>query len=78
MSWREHAVCRTKPVEMFMPKRGRPVDHLRAICAACPVRQDCLDEELDGGRLNPGFRGGMSERERRLLRKQRRAERDIL
>lgn len=72
--WKAHAACRGSDVNFF-PGRG---DHLgvaacRAICAGCPVRDDCLAEALETASLI-GIWGGTSEKERRALRRQRRGD----
>ena len=48
------------------------VDQKRArlLCSGCPVRFECLAEALDN-RIEWGVWGGMTERERRLLLRQR-------
>jgi hypothetical protein len=40
------------------------------VCSGCPVRFECLAEALDN-RIEWGVWGGMTERERRLLLRQR-------
>jgi WhiB family redox-sensing transcriptional regulator len=40
------------------------------VCTGCPVRMECLAEALDH-RIEWGVWGGMTERERRLLLRQR-------
>lgn len=42
----------------------------RLLCSGCPVRYECLAEALDN-RIEWGVWGGMTERERRLLLRQR-------
>ncbi len=42
----------------------------RGICRGCPVRAECLAEALDN-KIEFGVWGGMTERERRALLKQR-------
>ena len=43
------------------------------MCARCPVRTECLEYAL-GNQEKFGIWGGLSERERRQLRRQRRLE----
>jgi WhiB family transcriptional regulator, redox-sensing transcriptional regulator len=66
--WTALAKCRGTEDAMF----GTPFDQKRAslLCASCPVRSDCLAEALDN-RIEWGVWGGMTERERRLLLRQR-------
>jgi WhiB family redox-sensing transcriptional regulator len=67
------AVCRGADPELFHPGRGRTIDNAtaKAICAACPVANDCLEYALDAG-IEHGIWGGTSERQRRVMRRQRR------
>ena len=71
-TWEDHAACRLPQhadVDWF-PGKGDSlaVQRAKAVCATCPVRQACLDDQL-GERF--GVRGGMSEKERRVERKRR-------
>lgn len=71
-TWRQAARCRGMDPELFHPARG---DHdstlaAKAVCAGCPVRDDCLNDHL-GEKI--GIWGGTSDRERRALRNARRA-----
>jgi WhiB family redox-sensing transcriptional regulator len=70
--WMRDGVCVTRdlPVEVFFPTRGQDVDMAKAICAPCPVRNECLEYALGGGE-HFGIWGGTSERERRRIRKRR-------
>ena len=69
--WTAAALCAQVDPEMFYPEKGTPAAPARMICAACPVRAQCLDDALARG--EPwGIWGGMTERERRALRKTRR------
>jgi WhiB family redox-sensing transcriptional regulator len=77
--WRELAACRGADLEVFFPGSGEPAEPARRICAACPVRQPCLDYALSHGIVH-GIWGGLTERDRRALRTRRagaaRRERD--
>jgi len=57
--------------EVFFPQRGERAVHLKAICAGCPVRSQCLEYALVAGEKH-GIWGGASERERRRIRSDRR------
>ena len=52
---------------MFFPERGESAEPARRVCAACPVRQPCLDYAISN-RITHGIWGGLTERERRALR----------
>lgn len=75
-TWRAQAAC-ARPEHRHLdwfPGRGQATRHLKAICATCPVRTECLDAALDAGEHH-GIWGGLSERERRSERSQRPATR---
>ena len=65
--WRELAACRGTELEVFFPGRGESAGPARQVCAACPVRQPCLDYAITN-RISHGIWGGLTERERRALR----------
>jgi WhiB family transcriptional regulator, redox-sensing transcriptional regulator len=72
MAWQVHAECVPRAREVdFFPARGESVRDAKAVCAVCPVTSECLEFAL---RLNVahGVWGGLSERERRNLRRDRR------
>ena len=64
--WRELAACHGTDLEVFFPGRGESAGPARQVCAACPVRQPCLDYAISN-RISHGVWGGMTERERRAL-----------
>ena len=65
--WRELAACRGADLDLFFPERGESAEPARRVCAACPVRQPCLDYAISN-RIIYGIWGGLTERERRALR----------
>ena len=65
--WRERAACRGTDLGVFFPERGESAEAARRVCAACPVRQPCLDYAITN-RIASGVWGGLTERERRALR----------
>lgn len=71
--WMNDALCRRRrlDVDTFFPGRGEPNAEIKAVCAACPVRTQCLDYALARGEKF-GIWGGLSERQRRTVRRQRR------
>lgn len=66
--WTLEAKCRGKQDELFPD--GADQKRVRALCSGCPVRTECLAEALDN-RIEWGVWGGMTERERRQLLRQR-------
>lgn len=73
--WMDNAACRGEDtVTFFGPEligsgsNGRPWDTrpAKAICAACPVREDCLSFAIAEG-IRYGVWGGMSPKQRQKL-----------
>ena len=74
-SWRLSALCAETDPEAFFPEKGGSVLAAKRVCAACPVQAECLQFALTQD-VRFGIWGGLSERERRRLRRQRRATTD--
>jgi WhiB family transcriptional regulator, redox-sensing transcriptional regulator len=70
--WRAQAACRDADVNVFFPPTDEEAGPAKAICAACPVRVECLEFAL-ATRQEDGVWGGMTEIERRRLRRLRQA-----
>ena len=68
-SWVADAACVAAGVNLddFFPPPGRglPIP-LQELCAACPVRLDCLEHALRCG-FEAGWFGGLSPEQRRQL-----------
>jgi WhiB family transcriptional regulator, redox-sensing transcriptional regulator len=64
--WQKQAACRGLDPELFFPGSGGRSLTARAVCAACPVADECLDYAL---RLNEkaGVWGGTTWTERRKM-----------
>ena len=74
LAWQEKALCAEVDPDRWFPEKGGSVREAKRICAACEVRAECLAyalEHEDAGRY--GIWGGLSERERRQLRRQKAA-----
>ncbi len=74
MDWRHRALCRDEDPELFFPigttgPAERQVEEAKAVCARCAVTSDCLNWALDTGQ-DSGVWGGLSEDERRALKRQ--------
>lgn len=73
--WRSAAACAGLEVSMFYTERTGTAHAALAVCAACPVRAECLDDALAAEREVSiqeifGVRGGMSAIGRRARRAQ--------
>lgn len=67
-TWRTDAACRGLVTDWFHPERGGDTSQPKAICATCTVTAECLAYALVNFEKH-GIWGGLSERERRPLRK---------
>jgi WhiB family redox-sensing transcriptional regulator len=72
--WQARANCMGVDPDLFFPERGASTREAKEVCRGCVVRDDCLEYALDNGEKF-GIWGGMSERERRRLRRARAIER---
>jgi WhiB family transcriptional regulator, redox-sensing transcriptional regulator len=66
--WQDIARCRDYDPEIFFPEKGGSSREAKRICADCPVRIECLNYALRRDERY-GVWGGMSERERRRLKR---------
>jgi WhiB family redox-sensing transcriptional regulator len=76
VDWIERARCRDEDPDLFFPigSTGPALSQLaraKAVCLGCPVRVECLEWALETGQ-DAGVWGGLSEDERRALRRARR------
>ena len=69
-SWQDFANCLGVDPDLFFPERGASTKEAKEVCRGCVVREDCLEYALANGEKF-GIWGGMSERERRRIRRQR-------
>jgi WhiB family redox-sensing transcriptional regulator len=72
--WQSRANCMGVDPDLFFPERGASTREAKEVCRGCVVRDNCLEYALDSGEKF-GIWGGMSERERRRLRRARAIER---
>ena len=68
--WQERANCLGVDPDLFFPERGASTKEAKAVCGGCEVKSECLEYALRHGEKF-GIWGGMSERERRRIRRQR-------
>lgn len=74
-AWRDHALCRDTDPELFFPVGTTGIallqlEKARHVCGECQVRTQCLEFALDTNQ-DSGIWGGLSEEERRVIRRQR-------
>ena len=73
MDWRHRAACRDEDPELFFPIGNTgpallQIEEARAVCRRCEVVDSCLAWALESGQ-DAGVCGGMSEDERRALKR---------
>lgn len=68
LAWQADSLCAQTDPEAFFPEKGGSTRDAKKICASCDVRAQCLDYALQNDERF-GIWGGLSERERRKLRK---------
>jgi WhiB family redox-sensing transcriptional regulator len=70
-AWKRDALCleHTSTADWF-PERGDDVRPAKAVCGRCSVAGECLDYAI-GNDVKHGIWGGLSERERRRARRDR-------
>jgi WhiB family redox-sensing transcriptional regulator len=69
-SWQDLANCLGVDPDLFFPERGASTREAKEVCRGCVVREACLEYALANGEKF-GIWGGLSERERRRIRRQR-------
>nr|WP_326957434.1 MULTISPECIES: WhiB family transcriptional regulator [Brevibacterium] len=68
LAWQEQALCAQTDPEAFFPEKGGSTREAKKVCASCEVRAQCLEYALANDERF-GIWGGLSERERRRLKK---------
>jgi len=66
--WMSDALCAETAPEMFFPEKGTSSAAAKKVCAACDVRERCLEYALSNNLLD-GIYGGLSPKERARLRR---------
>jgi WhiB family redox-sensing transcriptional regulator len=69
-AWHADAACKEHPEVDFFPALGQSAEPAKAVCARCLVREDCLVAGMAEhfGVSPPGIWGGLSGRQRRMVR----------
>ena len=68
LSWQTDSLCAQTDPEAFFPEKGGSTRDAKRICTSCEVRTECLEYALENDERF-GIWGGLSERERRKLKK---------
>ncbi|MBO9578748.1 MAG: WhiB family transcriptional regulator [Microbacteriaceae bacterium] len=68
LSWQVDALCAQTDPEAFFPEKGGSTRDAKRVCSSCEVRAECLEYALQNDERF-GIWGGLSERERRRLRR---------
>jgi WhiB family transcriptional regulator, redox-sensing transcriptional regulator len=66
--WYERAACLQANADCFFPEKGGSTREAKRICSTCTVRLECLQYALANDERF-GIWGGLSERERRRLKR---------
>ncbi len=68
LAWQADAICAQTDPEAFFPEKGGSTREAKKICGGCDVKAQCLEYALKNDERF-GIWGGLSERERRKLKK---------
>lgn len=69
-AWMADALCAQVDADLFFPEAGHGMAAAKRVCLACLVRADCLDY-AEANRIRYGVWGGLGERERHALKRER-------
>ena len=68
LAWQERALCAQTDPEAFFPEKGGSTREAKKVCTQCEVKAECLEYALANDERF-GIWGGLSERERRKLKR---------
>ena len=76
--WRRNAACRDTDPDLFFPVGTtgpaiEQIENAKAVCRQCDAQRDCLEFAIATNQ-DSGIWGGLSEEDRRVIRRQRAAE----
>ena len=66
--WQERGLCAQTDPEAFFPEKGGSTREAKRVCTGCEVKAECLEYALENDERF-GIWGGLSERERRRLKR---------
>ena len=67
--WQDRALCAQTDPEAFFPEKGGSTREAKKVCRGCEVRVECLEYALEHDERF-GIWGGLSERERRRMKRE--------
>lgn len=68
LAWQARALCAQTDPEAFFPEKGGSTREAKSVCSRCEVRAQCLEYALKNDERF-GIWGGLSERERRRIKR---------
>ncbi len=68
--WQVDANCVDEDADLFFPDRGASTRKAKELCNTCKAQEHCLEYSIVNNEKF-GIWGGLSERERRKIRKER-------
>ena len=68
LAWQAQALCAQTDPEAFFPEKGGSTREAKSVCSRCEVKAECLEYALQNDERF-GIWGGLSERERRRLKR---------
>tara|TARA_B100001996_G_scaffold336394_1_gene287630 strand:+ start:3939 stop:4178 length:240 start_codon:yes stop_codon:yes gene_type:complete len=74
VDWHKKAACRGFPTKWWFPEQGGRFDIPVWVCKQCPVKKECLDSALSYPQPVHGIWGGLTERQRVLLKNKQESE----
>jgi WhiB family redox-sensing transcriptional regulator len=69
LGWQDRALCAQTDPEAFFPEKGGSTREAKRVCRSCEVRAECLEYALENDERF-GIWGGLSERERRRIKRE--------
>jgi WhiB family redox-sensing transcriptional regulator len=70
LGWQHKALCAQVDPDLHFPDKGESAAPAKRVCRSCEVRAECLEYALSHEDMaRRGVWGGMSERERRRLKR---------
>lgn len=68
LAWQAQALCAQTDPEAFFPEKGGSTREAKSVCSRCEARAQCLEYALKNDERF-GIWGGLSERERRRVKR---------